>query len=456
MHENEENIGQLRVLGQDEWRNYNVEIDILRSGPVQHGIWEFRNLEECAKTFAGCPVLCAYVLGEIGDGHNMEARRGRDGELYESFTGATAERIVGSISENPEDVWTHERDGYTWVTARGKLWRFYAKELVDKIARQGRMSVSAETEVDQNRTEKEDEREIYNAWTGLGVTILGDRVAPAVPNAHIRAMAEMEEEFKNCKLRVAALEKEPAKKNKPQIERTKGVNRMNAIQKQKLEKLFPSFVVLGCSEDSSHVLLMSRQDGTLSAYQFPEGVPDTTVVAENIRPVCASVSYCFEDEVCVNADCTEMMATMAAQLAATRCQVETLTKDLSDARTMADEMEQREYRRRQQAAEDAVCAKLSAVNSLRTESERLDTALADPILADCRAGAYNKCADKDGNWTGADEAVMRLMALVGEADQKRYEARKASEQKPKYAWSAAGDGGVGSDIDGVLSYINGK
>ena len=455
MKERDDRLGVLRVLGLDEWRNYNVEIDILRSGPVQHGIWEFRNLTECAKTFIGCPILCAYVLGEIGDGHNMEERRGKDGELYESFTGATAERIVGSISENPDDVWTHERDGYTWVTARGKLWRFYAKELVDKIARQGRMSVSAETEVDQNRVEKEDGREIYNAWTGLGVTILGDRVAPAVPNAHIRALAEIKEEFKNCKLRVAALEKEPAENHKPQIE-TKGVKRMNAIQKQRLEGLFPDHLVVGCSEDSRHVLLMSKKDGTVCAYQFPEGVPDTTVVAENIRPVCASVSYCFEDEVCVNADCTEMMATMAAQLAATRFQVETLTKDLTESRNLVGDMERREDQRRQKAAEDAVRAKLSAVNSLRTESERLDTSLADPIIADCTAGIYNKCSDKDGNWTGADEAVMRLMALVGEADQKRYEDRKASEKKPQYAWTAAGGGESNSDIDGILSYINGK
>ena len=62
MEERDDRLGVLRVLGLDEWRNYNVEIDILRSGPVQHGIWEFRNLTECAKTFIGWPDpvrLCA-------------------------------------------------------------------------------------------------------------------------------------------------------------------------------------------------------------------------------------------------------------------------------------------------------------------------------------------------------------------------------------------------------------
>lgn len=455
MEERDDCLGVLRVLGQDEWRNYNVEIDILRSGPVQHGIWEFRNLGRYGKTFAGCPILCAYVLGQVGDSHNMEEKTDPSGKTYESFMGATAERIVGSISENPEDVWVHERDGYQWVTARGKLWRFYAKELVDKIARQGRMSVSAETETPKETTEEKGDRKIFNSWTGLGVTILGDRVAPAVPNAHIRALAEMEEEFRNCKLRAAALEQAPGDK-KPQIKRKEGVNRMNMIQRQKLEALFPDHLVIGCSEDSSHVLLMSKKDGVMCAYQFPAGVPDTTVVSENIRPVCASVSYCFEDEVCVSADCTEMLSTMSAQLAAARCQVDTLTKDLTDSKAMMAEMERREDLRRQKAAEDAVCAKLSAVNGLRTESERLDDTLADGIIADCRAGAYNKCADKDGRWTGAEEAVTRLMALVAEADQKRYEARKSSEGKPRYAWAAAKEGSESSDIGGILSYINGK
>lgn len=455
MEERDERLGVLRIMGMDEWRNYNVEIDILRSGPVQHGIWEFRNLDRYGKTFAGCPILCAYVLGQVGDSHNMEERLDRDGKVYESFMGATAERIVGSISENPEDVWVHERDGYQWVTARGKLWRFYAKELVDKIAQQGRMDVSAETETDQESTEEEGDRKIFNSWTGLGVTILGDRVAPAVPNAHIRALAEMEEEFRNCKLRAAALEQAPGD-NKPQIEKKKGVNRMNMIQKQNLEALFPDHVVVGCSEDSRHVLLMSRKNGVLCAYQFPEGVPDTTVVAENIRPVCASVSYCFADETVVSADCTEMMAALSAQLESTRCQVEALTKDLNESRTLVGDMERREDQRRQKAAEDAVCAKLNAVNGLRTESEKLDATLADGIIADCKAGAYNKCADKDGNWTGAEEAVMRLMALVGEADQKRMEVRKASEGKARYAWSEAKGGESGGDFGSVLSYINNR
>ena len=63
----EERVCQLRVLGQDSFKNYNVEIDILSSGPVQRGHWEFRNLDKYAKTFVGCPILCAYVLTQMAE-----------------------------------------------------------------------------------------------------------------------------------------------------------------------------------------------------------------------------------------------------------------------------------------------------------------------------------------------------------------------------------------------------
>lgn len=448
----EEKTCQIRVLGQDSFKNYNVEIDILSSGPVQRGHWEFRNLDKYAKTFVGCPILCAYVLTQIGDGHNMETKVGPDGETYESFTGATAERIVGSISDKEEDVWVHEMDGKTWVTARGKLWRFYAKELVDKIAEQKRMSVSAETDVDAASTETEDGREIYNIWTGLGVTILGDRVAPAVPGAHIRALAELTKEFDQCKLRVAALENEPQKKTEK-----KGVKRnMNARIKKDLEKLFPDYTVISCSEDGTHVLLLSKEGYTCS-YQFMEGMPKNLVVAENICPASANVNYCFTDGTKISVDASEMMASMVAQLAASNCALEKCTAELASAKCEIETMQARECERRQYAAEDAVTKKLAEVNGLRSESARIDASVADGLLADCKAGKFNKCLSEDGKWIGDQEAVLRLMAIVGEEQTKQDKVRKASEHKPRYAWEHpdAGSGGNES-VDDILRYINGN
>lgn len=213
-------LGRLRVLSQDAMRNYDVQLEVLRDQPVQGGKWEYLHLAEFAKTFCGTPILCAYVNGKVGDGHNFRERVDKNGQKYYSFTDATAERIVGTISEEPDDVWVEEREGRTWIIAKGKIWRYYNRELADKIAEQGRIDVSAETNIEEMH--EEDGREIFDKWFGLGVTILGDWVPPAVPGANLRAasLQQRAEEFKDMKLRVAALENR-------KTDKSKGVNRMN-------------------------------------------------------------------------------------------------------------------------------------------------------------------------------------------------------------------------------------
>lgn len=76
-----------------------------------------------------------------------------------------------------------------------------------------RMEVSVEVIVTDEH--EENGRDVYDEWDGIGFTILGDAVAPAVPNANIRAIAAMQEEFEEMKLRVASLVKEDSKTEKP-------------------------------------------------------------------------------------------------------------------------------------------------------------------------------------------------------------------------------------------------
>lgn len=72
--------------------------------------------------------------------------------------------------------------------------------------------------------------------------------------------------------------------------------------------------------------------------------------------------------------------------------------------------------------------------------------------------------DPDEEWTvsGNDIAIYRVSGGVAlEYAMPKYNGdgygnRKASEKKPQYAWTAAGGGESNSDIDGILSYINGK
>ena len=144
--------GLLEVLDRDSDLNYNVRLRVMRSG-LNRNNWDYRNIEQFADTFKGTPILCAYPgPGRYGDGHNMDEAMWR-GELIADFTGPNAERIVGAIGEGDGDIITETGEDGTWIIARGKLWRFYNRQLCDVLAEQGRMSVSAETEVTEEHEE---------------------------------------------------------------------------------------------------------------------------------------------------------------------------------------------------------------------------------------------------------------------------------------------------------------
>lgn len=56
----EANCGHVRVLSQDPSLNYEVEIDVMRSG-LNDNQWDYRNVDRFAKTFRGTPILCAFI-----------------------------------------------------------------------------------------------------------------------------------------------------------------------------------------------------------------------------------------------------------------------------------------------------------------------------------------------------------------------------------------------------------
>ena len=272
------NCGHVRVLSQDPNLNYEVEIDVMRSG-LNDNQWDYRNVDRFAKTFRGTPILCAFIGERVGDGHNKEEKIDpATGRKRYSFLSPTAERIVGEIYDRPDAIRLEERDGETWIIAKGKLWRFYSPELVDKIARQGRMKVSAETNV--TKALHASDREIYEEWQGIGVTILGDGVPPAIPGANIRAIEEVQVAFHELQLRAAALQQKPQTNNK------KGVkNTVNAMSNKKLLKTvqarFPDYRVLNMNDDGTHVLLLSA-DGEITAAVAED---DIIRIEKNPEPV---------------------------------------------------------------------------------------------------------------------------------------------------------------------------
>lgn len=446
-------LGTLRVLQQDNDLNWDVQIEIMRSGLNENG-WDYRNIGRYANTFRGTPILCAYLPGgRIGDGHNMREQRGLDGEVHYSFTDGTAERIVGMIYDTDDAVWTEERDGEVWAIAKGKLWRFYNPELVDKIARQGRMSVSAETNV--TKAHREDDREVYSQWYGLGVTILGDGVAPAVPGANIKALEAMQSKFKEMQLRAASYHPP-----KPQNQ-NKGVkNTVNAMSNtpllEKVQKKLDGYRILNMNDTGDHVLMLDSK-GAFCTYQSKEDDHDI-LIPDRIQYGCLTCQHQFEDGTSLDVDVMAMLSS-AVEETTRRAQAaederDNLKRDNETLNAKVKAMNEAEDKRRIREAKSAVEA---AVNEAKECGIDIPEDMCKGLMEAVEAGCYNSECDKDGNWVGAEKAKAEVMSKVGALSIKAAQAKKLAEEK-HYAWEAGFNGnnaeGDGDFLSGAIARIS--
>ena len=454
--------GLLEVLGKDSDLNYNVRLRVMRSGVNLNG-WDYQNLEQYADTFKGTPILCAYLPGRVADGHNMSETLWR-GERIMDFTGPNAERIVGAIGEADGDIWIEpDEAGTPWIIANGKLWRFYNRQLCDTIAEQGRMSVSAETEVAE---EHEDENgiSVFTAWRGLGVTILHDTVAPAIPGANIQAIKAMSsEKWNELKLKVASYhpnteggegtpptdEPEPPKNNSE-----KGVKRTVTFTKKQLAKLnerFQGYVVMAAKEnEEDHSILVTMRNDSYEPFSYRLASAEETIAPERILPLAAIVS--FGEDFQMNAE---------DYFAALNSRVERLSADLKDAEKERDEaqatikaMTEKENARRIKAMKEAAKAALAKFNADREECEKVCEEDIGCVMNEIDAGDYTECADKDGNFCGDEKVCQRVMSICAQKDVE-FRASNRKKKDNQYAWdglnAAQGDDG---SVGALLRSLN--
>jgi len=431
----------IRVLGRDDERNYIVELDIMRSGWNENH-WNFQNMEKYAKTFAMTPILIAYPYDgkKIGDGHNHTEKRDADGEAYWSFIDGMAERPVGYITN---DIRTELReDGETWIVAKGIIWRFYNRELVDTLKRSGRMSVSSETNVEDIKTDAKGE--IYDKWFGLGVTILGMDVAPAVPGANIHALAALENEFKTLKLRAASKDPE---ENRESRNNTKGVEKTMNENKTVLAELaakFPEHRVLGASEGGMTVFLLNKNDEAFR-YQFEES-DKGCVVAERITPVTLSVNA-GETRV---ASFDGVMADMVAEKRGLETKVQSLEADKTALTAERDKLQAYACERKKQDVVDTAKKRLAEFNANRLSAEQVEESVIDEV---CNAAVEISACD-DPCAEAQRRVDNKLMAAVMQIDAKAAAQRKAQSEK-KYAFEAASNGGeAATGLDAMMSRIS--
>lgn len=436
--------GTLKVMQRLNEYEFGVELWVMREGENRNK-WSYQNLAEYYKTFVGQPILVAYVGRQVGDGHNMAKYRDPEtGEEYYSFMDGTAERIVGTLSEDERDFTLVERDGHTWLKAKGRLFEFYAPELVEKIRRQGKMEVSAETNVTESH--KEGDVDVFTKWTGLGVTILGDRVSPAIPGASIAKLAAMQEEFKSLKLRAASLHtaaEGSGKINKKGLKRSMNKQMMESVQTK-----FPNHKLIALSEDGMSVGLLDAS-GNLFSYTF--NAEDNGEVMESRIAPCAARIVLSAGEVELNADVADVVAYTVSAAKTENGEIKQLSEELNAAREQIRAMQEAESKRRLSVCKATAKATLEAFNANR--KEKLSEGALKDINENIESGVYANSCDKDGAWLGEKMVRSAVLAVCGEAvmeaDRKAAESRKSA-----FAWNnAKGDGTGGSGIEGMLSRI---
>ena len=422
--------GRFRVLEAGDRKLYPVEIWALND-KVNRNNWRYINLAEHLSEFKDIPILTAYVNGgrTVGDGHNFRIRTDPEtGEEYASFTDADAERIVGWVDKGA-DIRLEREDETDWIVVRGALWRFYARELVEKIARQGGgMEISIETLV--TKYHMEGDVEVEEEYIVLGITILGDGVVPAVAGANIQSLATLSavrDAMKKEVLRAAAYAGEQPQNETPEKNKGKGVKqpmlskqRMNALGKK-----FEGYTFVGASEDGGKVALLSQNHEPFG-YSFAES-DNGTVIPDRITAASATVTFRYNGEE-VEADLESVMDQLTRRIN----ELETENKSLSDSNgvltAQIGEMQTREKARRLQAAKDAMKNALNAINAPLPHGERYEEDLLQTLSARIEAGEFTEMVDAEGNWRG-DEAVTREVKVLC-----MDESTRRSEKGRKYTY----------------------
>lgn len=424
--------GELKILERTNEFMFPVELWLLND-KVNRNNWQFINLEEHRAQWAGVPILVAYVNGgrTTGDGHNQTTKVDKNGDEYQSFTGATAERIVGALSDDPDDIRIEERDGAMWTVGRGSLWAWYSHELCLQIAdwaEQGRsMSVSIEALVTDSRMEGNVEVEL--SYVPLGVTCLGAGVQPAVEDAHIAMLTEIGSELKELKLRAASYieSAEKPQEDNPNEKELKHRMRLSKKQLREMQAKFADYTVLAAEqgENGVTVCLMSAS-GQTAVYQMAS--MDETVVPERIVSVNAQVQFCADGEEPICVDACDMVETANAAAQNAEDRAECAERELSEAKETIAKMEAAENSRRLSAAKKMATDTLDKFNANR--EEKIDVKVLEALNGEIEAGKFTALADENGVWTGETAVEEKVLSLCAAAVMEQDKRNAASAAKP--------------------------
>ena len=454
--------GEIRVMEQINPWTFRVELWLLNSKVNRNG-WRYERLREHLRSFLDTPILIAYpTRNQIGDGHNFRMTPDpKTGEMVPTFTDADAEHIVGRLSEKESDIRIEQREDTEWVVGTGIIWKWYARELVDKIARdaeQGRaMSVSIETLVTESYMEGE--VEVETSWEVLGTTILGDHVAPAVADARIKALRALREPFAELKIRAASWENKQSDENdKPNNNEKKGVKNlaiksMSKAQIKAAESKLPGYTVLSANEiDNGTVKVVAAAKNGELFVASAESVNDLTPEALTAHNMAVTV-----DE--VEIDLGGALERMLSAVDVLSGQVEKLNADLAAERKKNEDMVAAEQKRRKNAAKTAAKNELAKINACRPDAEKIDEACINEVLEAAGKGDFSECCDPvTGEWCGEAKACAAVRDKAMQEQMKMDAARMNGKGKTVYAFEQGAKNGSAqvSEIEALYNEMTGN
>ena len=287
-------------------------------------------------------------------------------------------------------------------------------------------------------SQQDGEIEVFTKWIGLGVTILGDDVQPAIPNASIKALELLKDEFAEAKLKAASYEQNESNKQNNKEQETvieRGTKAMTVLTKRELSALhdnyFKDYRVLSAMHDKEkgETLVCMMKDG--ATYRYILGDGETTVQPERITSVNVNATVEFDGERKISVDTDDMMNVLATDYAALNAKYEKLDADATKANNELDALKKSEAKRRIKAAKKA------AQDTLRKFNETAPVKVSESVLTklneEIEKGEYSECEDEEGEWNGEEAVAEKVLAECGKATQKANE-EKAAKERTTVVW----------------------
>lgn len=188
------------LMSINDWHNYKDDedaefafgrIEFLSNRPNSHKhVYSEEVIKEYAPTVLGKWVVCEY-----------------DKYAQDATTHTNDQKIVGYISPTQEVQFNYDSDGYLVASVNVMLSKIYATEVYEMFKKDNYRSVSIEemvafTPETQDLVDGKSEK-IITGFNICGITILGKKVNPSVPLAHMTLTKMSEKEYNDTYVKYA-------------------------------------------------------------------------------------------------------------------------------------------------------------------------------------------------------------------------------------------------------------